>query len=292
MNKTKLTVGAVAVMLAVAVGFGVREQRRAEEANRTLATITGERDRLAALLLKSEESARQKPPENKTVIAAGNVAARAPATAEIDAAAEVELDRLVAGNPELQQLYVRQQTMRFRSRYGAFYRLAGLSPAQIEKFERALADRAQASIDFAAVAVAQGLKKSDSVVLELLREAEEAKARALREVLGDTAYAELQNYERTSALRGVARDLAGELYFTEAPLSARQADQLTEIVDASRGEQRGQVDWEYILAEAKSRAVLSPAQLAVLAEKKEQNEVGARIHVLIKSWRERVKTPP
>ena len=129
-------------------------------------------------------------------------------------------------------------------------------------------------------------------MLKLSSEAEEAKARALREVLGDTAYPELQNYERTSALRGVARDLAGELYFTEAPLGARQADQLTEIVGASRGEQGGQVDWKYILAEAKSRAVLSPEQLAVLAEKKEQIEVGARIHVLIKSWREKAKWIP
>ncbi len=111
-------------------------------------------------------------------------------------------------------------------------------------------------------------------------------------MLGDTAYSKLQNYERTSALRGVARDLAGELYFTDAPLSARQADQLTEIVDASRGDERGQVDWEYILTEAKSRAVLSPAQLAVLTEKKEQIDVGARIYVLVKSWRERGKATP
>ncbi len=184
MKITKLTVGAVVVMLAVAVGFGVREQRRAREANGTLATITGERDRLAALLLKSEEHARQKPLENKTIVAESRVAAKAPISGEIDAAAEAELDRLVAGNPELQQLYVRQQTMRFRSRYGAFYRLAGLTPAQIEKFERALAERAQASIDFPAVAVAQGLKKSDPAVIKLSREAEEAKARALREVLG------------------------------------------------------------------------------------------------------------
>lgn len=292
MKITKLTVGAVAVVLAVAVGFGVREQLRAREANGAMATITAERDRLMALLLKSEERARQKSPETKAIVVAGSAVAKALTTEEIDAAAEAELDQLVAGNPELQQLYVRQQTMRSRSRYGAFYRLAGLTPAQIEKFELALAERAQAAIDFPPVAVAQGLKKSDPAVLKLSSEAEEAKARALREVLGDTAYSELQNYERTSALRGVARDLAGELYFTETPPSARQADQLTEIVGASRGEQGGQVDWKYILAEAKSRAVLSPEQLAVLAEKKEQIEVGARIHVLIKSWREKAKWIP
>ncbi|MBC7368394.1 MAG: hypothetical protein H7343_16555, partial [Undibacterium sp.] len=279
------------LLLLIAVGFGFREQRCERDANEALATVTEEKDRLAALLRKSEEKLREKPAETKAAVAVGNVEVR-PTAHEIEAAVEAELDRVVAGNPELQQLYVRQQTMRLRSRYGAFYRSAGLTRVQIEKFERAMADRAQAAIDFPAVAVAQGLKKSDPAVLKLSHEAEEVKARALREVLGDAAYSELRNYERTSALRGVARELAGELYFTEAPLGARQADQLTEIVAASRGEKGAQVDWDYVLAEVRSRGVLSPEQIAVLAEKKEQTEVGARIGVLIKSWRDRFKPAP
>jgi RNA polymerase sigma factor (sigma-70 family) len=293
MNTAKITAGVTGVLAVIAIGFGVHQYAKSRATETSLAAMTQERDGLSARLRGLEKQLETKMTATQVATPATNAADRAKTseeariTAGSDAAgaSEAALDKLVAGNPELQRLYVQQQTIRLRARYGPFYRSVGLTPAQIEQFEKVMAVFAQASIDVPTVAVAQGLQKNDPAVATLMQQALDQKTQDLRAVLGGSSYDELQQYERTRSMRDVATSLASELYYTDTPLTADQADQLTQIVDASRGSQKGPVNWDFIVARAQSKAVLSPPQLAVLAEKKAQIDLGARIYALTKSWR-------
>ncbi len=291
MNTAKIAVGLAGIVAVLAVGFGVRQQTRLIDATATLAGVTQQRDELLARVRALERtttalSAPARTPDAGSVLAAKIIAPLPDQSGGgIDAVAEAALDKFVAGNPELQRLYVRQQTIRLRSRYGPFYRSQGLAPAQIERFEKVMSDYAASSVDVPAVAMAQGLEKSDPTVASLLRQADEEKTRALRDLLGAEGVEQLRAYERTRSVRDIANNLASELFYTDAPLTARQADQLTLIADASRGEGRGPVNWDFVVNEAQAQGVLSPSQIAVLAEKKEQIDLGARVYALMQPWR-------
>ncbi len=295
MSTAKMVNGVVVALAVAAIGFGWRERGRAEAAENAVVAMTMARDHTMAQLRDAENRKETKAPgpvvarateTKRSEVATAGAPDHAADSREIDEAA---LDRLVAATPELQQLYVRQQTVRIRSKYGPFYRSAGLSAEQIGKFEQAMADHAQTSIDVPAVALAQGLGKDDPAVAALMRQANETKAVALREALGEAGYEAWRQYDQTKSLRNVATDLAGELFYSASPLTGSQADQLTKIVFDSMGEQRGPVNWDFIVREAKAQGVLSPAQLAILAEKKEQIELGQRIYAMTQVVRSKGK---
>ena len=293
MNTAKITAGVTGVLAVIAIGFGVHQYAKSRATEASLAAMTHERDGLSARLRGLEKQLETKmtaalvstPATNAADRAKTSEVARTTAGSEVPGASEAALDKLVAGNPELQRLYVQQQTIRLRARYGPFYKSAGLTPAQIEQFEKVMTVYAQASIDVPTVAVAQGLQKNDPAVATLMRQALDQKTQDLRAVLGGASYDELQQFERTRSMRDIATSLASELYYTDSPLTADQADQLTQIVDASRGSHKGPVNWDFIVAQAQTKAVLTPPQLAVLAEKKAQIDLGARIYALTQSWR-------
>lgn len=280
-------VGVAGVLLVAAVVVGVREHARADDAERTRDEQTQAR---AEWQKRAEEAERRVSALAATattpaVVSPGTSVSQArPTRQEADAKARAALEKLIAGDLELQQLYVRQATVRHRMTYGPFWRSAGLSPEQIDGFDRVMSQFAQTRVDVPGVALAQGLAKDDPAVITLMTQARAERDSGLREVLGEAGFAAWSEYERTLPMRSLARTAAQELFYTDTPLTGQQADALTRLVQEGYSG-RGPVDMGYVVREASK--VLSPEQVRVLAKHKEMLELGAAVAAKTKAWREK-----
>ena len=85
-------------------------------------------------------------------------------------------------------------------------------------------------LDVASSAQAQGLDESDPAVAGLRRQAEDQQAAAQIDLLGETGYQQLKEFERQAPMRSFVDALAGSLAVTGDPLSGPQAGQLAQIM--------------------------------------------------------------
>ncbi|HKB58251.1 MAG TPA: hypothetical protein VKC51_11760 [Lacunisphaera sp.] len=192
-------------------------------------------------------------------------------------------DVVLEKNPELQARYLASRRRDFGVTYGPFLMEAGLSQTQIERFKDILVTEAENAMDLKSTMRARGLAETDPAVQTLRNQSEEAMRAAKRELLGEAGYQQLVEFERTMPTREFVGGLAASLVFSGDPISATQANQLTQILaDASEAYRNGaqatsprpdlngpilarqpareSVDSERLLAQA--RTALSPAQYA------------------------------
>ena len=172
-------------------------------------------------------------------------------------------------NPESQRLSLETERINSALWYGRLLRKLRLSSQQVAEFLDARVALAQGYVDLARVMRSQGVSSFEDPALGGVsnQTAQEAIER-IRRVLGDAGYAEYQAFD--TAPRFTADALAGQLYATDTPLTAEQADRLMQAVRANTGvpildgsiQYPGATDWAAVIAQAE--AVLAPSQLAVL----------------------------
>lgn len=194
---------------------------------------------------------------------------------------ESTIDRLAMSNPALQDLYVKQQTIRFPQRFGFLYAVLGLSPSQIDQFERVMAQHAQTGIDVAVSALKQGLQKDDSAAGTLMNRAFEERNQQLRALLGESGYQEFLWQERNARWRSLADTLAQNLYYTESPMSRESALELTKTLSSNAERNQGKVDWPEVISDA--RRFLTPTQIRALENHREIVMTGAQVAEILKA---------
>lgn len=146
------------------------------------------------------------------------------------------------------------------SAYTPLIEQLGLNAAEAGKFRTFLAARAAQRYDVNAVAQQQRLASEDVVIRDLLSEADEELATALRQEFGAPFLAAYQRYFRGLAYAKTVNSLAHQLADTPVPVDSAQVMRLRELL-ADRGGLRAEdsvepFEW--------ARPVLSPAQLAAL----------------------------
>lgn len=153
-----------------------------------------------------------------------------------------------------------EQAIRVRLRYHAFYTANALTPVEIARFESAMADISDPL---------RTIRNAPPDVEARLRENElQTIDGAVREAFGEAAVPKMREYIATAALREVADQLAGHVFWSEAPLTGSQAERLVQAcLDACGGETGGRaslddVDWDHVLTNASS--FLAPTQLDAL----------------------------
>ncbi|MFT3869654.1 MAG: hypothetical protein QM715_14455 [Nibricoccus sp.] len=151
------------------------------------------------------------------------------------------------------------------AQYAPFYYRSGLNDAQIDRLEIMLTDHWQSLADIDAIMETQKLKESDLAVIRLRSKAEQTLNAAEKELLGEEGFKRLQDYERTLAARQFAASVAENLYFTDCPLKAEQAEQITKLLarhnEALRNNEpfdMDKTDWAKVLKGMKS--ILSSGQ--------------------------------
>ena len=150
-------------------------------------------------------------------------------------------------------------------RYDALFKSLRLSPEAIARFEEIAlpAFALQPKIEI------QNKRDGHGSIAVSLQSHEEGDISApLRQLLGEENFRRYQEYESTIPLRMTVVDkLAGNLVYTDAPLTAGQAQQLIRILAAATPNPElanpSEIDWPKALTQA--RGALSETQWAVLA---------------------------
>jgi RNA polymerase sigma factor (sigma-70 family) len=276
MSTTKTIITATSVLAALALGTAVYEVRATYQAQAALAASTQEivtlRDSLQREAKRAEENEKKfrsaealaaslQKSAAETETAKKAAAQSKPAGTVSGRSAPSRMDMLLA-NPDYQELNLKLSRNSCRFRYGPLYQKLGLSTQQITDFEVALDEQQQVLFDTANAARAQGLSPNEPGLGPLIDPTINALQDKLRAVLGDAGYAEYKAYRKTAVARASADSLASALYYTASPLTAEQADQLTQVVVANTRVipptntasilNRSETDWEKVSAEAKT----------------------------------------
>lgn len=140
--------------------------------------------------------------------------------------------RAMMESPQAQQFMAMQQKAGLDSRYAALFRKLNLSPADLDKFKDLLVERQTAIMDVMTAARNQGLdvRSSGQEINQLIRDAQAEVDNSIRSTIGDTAYQEYKDYERTLPMRNTVGQLEQRLSYSGAPLRADQVDQLARIL--------------------------------------------------------------
>lgn len=207
--------------------------------------------------------------------------------------------------PEMQQLMFMQQRAGLDGRYAALFRQLRLAPADLEKFKNLLVEKQTAVMDVFAAARSQGLggREGRDEIRQLMQGAQAEIDTQIKGLLGEPAYAQFQEYERTQPQRAVVGQLEQRLSYSDAPLSPAQSEQITRILaqnsPADAGDTRGMrafaqafmgtgsVAGQFIAAGggrgsmitdaavAQAQSVLSAPQLAALQEMQREQQAAA-----------------
>jgi hypothetical protein len=173
----------------------------------------------------------------------------------------------IARDPKLQVMQLASERARFETTYGPLLKKLRLTADQITTLRDAHVRAEEQKGDIAAIARQQTLKPDDPVLVKLSREANNDLREVQMQVLGSENFEALQGYLQTLPARAIVERFAGAMAIADKPVTAEQAERLTEIVAAASGPlsngrtDSSATDWSVVDEHAAS--VLSPEQLAL-----------------------------
>ncbi|MSU23104.1 MAG: hypothetical protein EXS32_04690 [Opitutus sp.] len=146
-------------------------------------------------------------------------------------------------------------------------RALGLSPAQIDQFNKITAACAEKHWDYQAIAAAAIVPANDSTLAKLKAQADAEKADALRELAGDAIYPRLREHQRTENARKLAKSFAATEAMAGATVPPVLLAQLVQVIAngsasylAGQPVSQNDIDWGKVGAQV--RPMLSDAQWA------------------------------
>jgi hypothetical protein len=234
----------VALVLAV---VALREAGRARQARSEFATAAQERDALRARLDALEKKQTALQTENDDLRSRNAEVANAPAPPPPvmkPFTAALSRGRLPGpmeafDSPEIRQLMAIEQKGRLDARYAALFKQLHLSPEKLDRFKQLLIDRQNAPMDVMAAAGkpdAFGPETGANIPGLIQQETQEVDV-SIHRLLGDTAYDEFQDFNRTQSERSVVDQLASRLSYSDVPLTGEQAEALVNLLSAERATQ-------------------------------------------------------
>lgn len=172
--------------------------------------------------------------------------ARPTATAVAEPGAEAALagqerrGNPVRNSPQVRQLMALQQRSMLDGRYAALFRKLNLSPGDLERLKTLLVERQSASMDVFSAAREQGMdgRENRDEIRGLIKGLEAESDAAMRELLGETNYQQLQQYERTVPQRSIVSQLEQRLSYSNTPFYGNQAEQLVTLMAAATPQNR------------------------------------------------------
>jgi hypothetical protein len=137
--------------------------------------------------------------------------------------------------PEVQRLVAAQQKAALDSRYSTLFKDLALTPDQLDKFKDLLVEKRTAMLDVMAAAREQGInpRSNPEAFAKLSTDAQAEIDATIRSTLGDTGFAQYQNYEATIPQRNVVGQLEQRLSYSSTPLTSQQSDQMIAILAAT-----------------------------------------------------------
>lgn len=142
-------------------------------------------------------------------------------------------------SPEMRQLMAVEQKGRLDSRYAGLFQALRLPPEKLDQLKQLLVDKQSTAMDVISAAHQQNLigPGTGGDVHELVQQETAALDSSIRDLLGDTAFEEYQDFERTRAERNIVDRLASRLSYSESPLDPAQSEALIDLLSAQRATQ-------------------------------------------------------
>ena len=195
--------------------------------------------------------------------------------------------------PAMQRMMAQQQKAQVERRFKKLFAQMNLPPEQMEKFQKLLVDREASAMDSVMLAMQHGLNpmQDTAEIQKLVTDSQSESDAQIKALLGDTAYAQYQDYRNTESQRNTVAQLQQSLGYTDAPLNQSQTAQLTQLlVETNRpgntgnnvtmgpggqpGFGSGRITTEVV---DRSRGFLNPTQVNGLIELKQQQEAAAAL---------------
>lgn len=267
MTTTKMVAGLAGVALTIAALGTAYETRRRSSAEATLASATREQAALAEQLTRLTQRTQTAEQAAEVLRAKADEAARAAAEANAravqSAKTKVPWDPVAEGkalltrHPELKRVVVEGTDAGTRFTFSGVYQTLELTPAQIARFEELMREWSTTTVplngETAVIPAGTGMSWNEVDA-------------ALTALLGADKKRKLLEYAQAAPDRHLTASLVSALCFTDAPLTTAQAQQMAQIIAASRARPQswgpGELDWGAVAT--KARAVLSAPQLAAL----------------------------
>lgn len=201
--------------------------------------------------------------------------------------------------PEMQRLIALQRKRALAARYSELFRSLNLPADQLEKLQNLLVDRSTARMDVMAAARSQGLNtRSDfNAVNQLVTQTEAEIDAGIRQTLGETGYAQYQEYERTLPQRGTVNQLEEQLSYTSTPLTREQSAALLSILSANsdspdnasgRSSRRGFRSGQPTITDTiinQSLGVLAAPQISALRQLQQEQRAQEELHRSMRNHR-------
>lgn len=204
---------------------GLRQTAAATENQSELRKRVWDAEKRVQSLESQLASAREAKPAG-----AATPTAPAPADAPNRRAPEAFLKMLE--NPEYQKLMAIQQRAMLDSRYAALFKKLKLSPRQLEQFKHLLVEWQASMMDLMPAARAQGLdpRTDPEAFRQLAASIRSEIDENIKTTLGENAYSEYRDFEKTASYRHVVTQLEQRLSYGGTPLGETQNQQLLQII--------------------------------------------------------------
>jgi hypothetical protein len=274
MSSKKSLLSALAISLLLVSGLVIGQSRELQAARARLSEAMFQRDRLMveSRTLRSSITRLERDKEQLR---------EAPSAMNLLAPPPEGMD-----TPEQHGARIRILRAWLALNYSPLIRKLGLSPEQVNKCEELAIGHFQRVQDIAATAQAEKLAYSDPAISSLWKDENRQYQQAITDMLGVSMSLQLQQYDRTAAARMLTNAVAGDTYYTDSPLNAEQADQLTQILaNNSASYQKGYSaaanDIDFVAAISQAQRVLSATQIAALTNLCQGQQAGAKLHQLL-----------
>jgi RNA polymerase sigma factor (sigma-70 family) len=300
MNLPSIAISTVAIVALVSAVYLAREARRAESATQSVLQETAT---LRARLRSAEDNLAKTSAQladARSQSAAANVAAAdsAPPKAAMAGSAGYGSGGVAtwgfrSSDGTLQESTSFVDTPEGRrgmylnaaeATYAAFFRQLGWNDQQRDVFKAMIADRQELGRELVHRAMSGGGAGSRELARNVTEQTTLGFEGKLAAVFGDSVVAALRDFEAKKPLRNIADNLARKLFYSEAPLSAVQADQLVGAMANVARTPEGKIDFGALTSGgliAQAQAVLRPNQMAALreleAQRLQQREMEERI---------------
>jgi hypothetical protein len=138
----------------------------------------------------------------------------------------------VMSSPQFQRLMAIQQKGMLDGVYAPLFKALNLSPQQLDQFKNLMVQRQQAAMDAIQAAREQGINpRSDPAAFQqAVAQAQATVDSQIQAALGDSGYAQYQQYQATLPQRSTVNQLEQSLSYTATPLTDDQASQLIQIL--------------------------------------------------------------
>ncbi|MGH7996263.1 MAG: hypothetical protein ACREFX_07920 [Opitutaceae bacterium] len=220
-----------------------------------------------------------------------------------------EAMRALFESPQFQALRGLQEKGRLDQRYALLFRLLsenGVSTQQIDQLKNLLVQRQQAAMDAVQAARQNGInpRTDPSEFQQAIADATSEMDTQIKAALGDSAYAQYQQYQQTLPEQTVVNRLQQTLSYTSTPLTDAEAQQLVQVLQqnapaASNGSGGGPNVFVggggmavvtgggpvaiTPQAIAQAASMLSPAQVQALQQIQQQQQAQQQMRALMRS---------